>query len=204
MVDGFSAMLAAFDFDGTLIPTEPMVELARLKGCEERVRALTYACMGKDFYQGLVARIALLQGLEKAKVAKLAKAVRPREGVRETFDALHDRGFEIAIITGGHKQFVEAARLPADYVFCNELLFEAGRLYSVRVTVGGVDDKERIFKALAAKNGFSIACGDGPNDQKMLDAASESFAVTENTERVRAKHYITRIPQIMEFVRGLA
>jgi phosphoserine phosphatase len=177
--------LIALDMDSTLINVEVIDELARLAGVGEQVAKITDAAMrGElDFKQSFRQRVALLKGLEEARVHSLLQRIALTEGAEHLIRTLKKRGCRTAILSGGFS-FVGRwlqSRLGVDFVHTNDLQIRDGRV------IGEVDSeivdgarKAELFLRIAQSEGVprtaTIAVGDGANDLPMMELAALGVA----------------------------
>jgi phosphoserine phosphatase len=177
--------LIVMDVDSTLIQGEVIEMLAAHAGCEPEVARVTEAAMrgDLDFTESLVARVALLAGLDASALDRVYDDLVLAPGARTTIRTLKRLGYRFAIVSGGFSQITDrlAADLGIDYAAANELEIVDGKLTG-RV-LGEVVDRAGKAKALrrfAAEVGISegatIAIGDGANDLDMLSAAGLGIA----------------------------
>jgi len=129
------AKLAVFDFDSTLMDGETIDFLAAPLGLEAQVAAITERAMAGelDFFKSLVARVALLEGLEKAKVDAICADLPMMTGAAETVAGLKQKGCTVVCFSGGFRNATKPAceRLGIDADFSNFLHDENGnRSYS--------------------------------------------------------------------------
>ncbi len=177
--------LVAFDMDSTLIQVEVIDELAKAAGVGPAVSAITESAMrGEiDFKESLQRRLALLKGLDQARLAEVAARLPLADGAERLTATLKRLGFKLAIVSGGFTYFGKELqrRLGVDYVFANELELADGKLTG-RV-VGRIVDAQRkadLLDDLAHREGINlaqiVAVGDGANDLPMLAAAGLGIA----------------------------
>jgi phosphoserine phosphatase len=177
--------LIVMDVDSTLIQGEVIEMLAAHAGCEPEVARVTEAAMrGElDFTASLVARVALLEGLDASAIDRVYDDLVLAPGARTTIRTLKRLGYRFAIVSGGFSQITDrlAADLGIDFAAANELEIVDGKLTG-RV-VGDVLDragKAAALRRFAAEAGVSeaatIAIGDGANDLDMLGAAGLGIA----------------------------
>jgi len=177
--------LVCFDMDSTLISTEVIDELARLKGVGEQVSAVTErAMLGElDFKTSLRQRVALLEGLPESSLKQVADNLPLMEGVEHLFAVLKQLGYKTAILSGGFTYFGEVlqARFGVDYVYANELEIVNGKLTGqVIEPIVDAERKALLLKMLAKQENIVldqvIAVGDGANDLAMLAVAGLGIA----------------------------
>jgi len=177
--------LIAFDMDSTLIQTEVIDELARLKGVKEEVSLITEMAMrGEiDFKESLRKRVRMLEGLEVSRLKEVAEGLPLTEGAHKLIQNLKVLGYKIAIISGGFTFFGNhlKKKLGIDYVCANRLEIREGRLTG-RI-LGEIIDGEKkaqLLRQIAKKEKISleqvIAVGDGANDLPMLNLAGLGIA----------------------------
>ena len=177
--------LVVFDMDSTLIQQEVIDLLAQEAGVGETVAEITARAMDgeMDFKQSFTRRVALLKGLDKAVLARVADGLELTEGVERVISTLKGLGYKIGIISGGFDYFGEhlQKKLGLDYVFANVLEIENGQV-SGNVTGDIIDGpkKAEILKTIATVENINlqqtVAVGDGANDLPMLSIAGLGIA----------------------------
>jgi phosphoserine phosphatase len=177
--------LAVFDFDSTLMDGETIDFLAKPLGLEEQVAAITERAMAGelDFFKSLVARVALLEGLEKAKVDAICADLPMMPGAAEVVAGLKARGYTVVCFSGGFRNATKPAceRLGIDADFSNFLHDENGILTG---RVGGEmmysdakgDMIVRMQKLLGVGREDTLVVGDGANDLSMFAHADTRVA----------------------------
>jgi phosphoserine phosphatase len=179
------AKLAVFDFDSTLMDGETIDFLAAPLGLEAQVAAITERAMAGelDFFKSLVARVALLEGLEKARVDAICADLPMMPGAAETVAGLKERGYTVVCFSGGFRNATKPAceKLGIDADFSNFLHDEDGILTG---RVGGEmmysdakgDMIVRMQKLLGVGRKETLVVGDGANDLSMFAHADTRVA----------------------------
>jgi len=169
--------LAVFDFDSTLMDGETIDFLAKPLGLEAQVAAITERAMAGelDFFKSLVARVALLEGLEKEKVDAICADLPMMPGAKEVVNGLKEKGYTVVCFSGGFRNATKPAceRLGIDADFSNFLHDENGILTG---RVGGEmmyseakgDMIVRMQKLLGVGREDTVVVGDGANDLSMF------------------------------------
>ena len=177
--------LAVFDFDSTLMDGETIDFLAAPLGLEEQVAAITERAMAGelDFFKSLVARVALLEGLEKAKVDAICADLPMMPGAAEVVAGLKEKGYTVVCFSGGFRNATKPAceRLGIAADFSNFLHDENGVLTG---RVGGEmmysdakgDMIVRMQKLLGVGREDTLVVGDGANDLSMFAHADTRVA----------------------------
>lgn len=177
--------LAVFDMDSTLIKVEVIDELAIKAGVGDQVIAITKAAMrGElDFSQSFTQRLALLKGLSENVLSEIADTLPLMEGMAELIVALKQRGYKVAILSGGFSYFANHLQQQHgfDYVYSNALQIEAGQVTGVvEGEIVNADRKVTLLKQIAGELDIdlkdTIAVGDGANDLPMLATAGLGIA----------------------------
>ncbi len=197
--------LIVMDVDSTLIQGEVIEMLAAHAGCEAEVARVTDAAMhgDLDFAESLVARVALLEGLDASALDTVYDELVLSPGARTTVRTLKRLGYRFAIVSGGFSQITDrlAADLGIDFAAANELEIVDGKLTG-RV-IGEIVDragKARALRRFAAQAGISeaatIAIGDGANDLDMLSAAGLGIAFNAKPLVREAAHTSVNVPYL--------
>jgi phosphoserine phosphatase len=177
--------LAVFDFDSTLMDGETIDFLAEPLGLKDKVAAITEMAMrGElDFFESLIMRVKLLEGLEEKKVDEICHNLPLMPGAEETIKALKKDGLKIMVFSGGFRNatgyFKEKLGYDAD--FSNTLHSKNGILTGL---VGGEmmfshskgDMLRRIQNVLGITKEETMVVGDGANDLSMFEYAGVRVA----------------------------
>lgn len=177
--------LAVFDFDSTLMDGETIDFLAAELGLEKSVADITEKAMAGelDFFKSLVARVALIEGLEEEKVNAICADLPMMTGAFEVVAGLKERGYTVICFSGGFRNATAPAAkaLGLDADFSNFLHSEGGVLTG---QVGGEmmhsdakgDMIVRLQKLLGVTREDTLVVGDGANDLSMFAHADTRVA----------------------------
>jgi phosphoserine phosphatase len=177
--------LVVMDVDSTLIQGEVIEMIAAHAGFEDEVARITESAMrGElDFSESLVARVALLRGVEASALDAVYETLAYAPGARTMIRTLKRLGYKFALVSGGFTHIIEkiAEELEIDYYAANELEVVDGVLTGK--VLGPIVDragKATALRAFAAQAGIpvknTVAIGDGANDLDMLAASGLGIA----------------------------
>jgi phosphoserine phosphatase len=177
--------LAVFDFDSTLMDGETIDFLAEPLGLKDKVASITEMAMrGElDFFESLIMRVKLLEGLEEKKVNEICQNLPLMPGAKEIVSELKNRKVKVVCFSGGFKNATTPAKekLGLDADFSNILHSKNGILTGL---VGGEmmfsNSKGEMLKRIQAILGISedetMVVGDGANDLSMFKYAKIKVA----------------------------
>lgn len=177
--------LAVFDFDSTLMDGETIDFLAKPLGLEEKVAGITEKAMAGelDFFESLIERVSLLEGLEYTKAVEICKDLPLMPGAYEIIPELKKMGYKVVCFSGGFRIGTSPAKdkLGLDADFSNVLHERDGILTGL---VGGDmmfgyskgDMIQRLQNILGVSKADTLVCGDGANDLSMFAHADTRVA----------------------------
>ena len=204
--------LAVFDFDSTLMDGETIDFLAEPLGLKDKVASITEMAMrGElDFFESLIMRVKLLEGLEEEKVNKICRNLPYMPGAKESIEALKKEGFRVLVFSGGFRNATSYAKdiLGFDADFSNILHSKNGILTGL---VGGDmmfgyskgDMLKRIQAILGVDKKDTLVVGDGANDLSMFKYAGKKIAFCAKDVLKKEADFIIEekdLTKVLEFV----
>jgi phosphoserine phosphatase len=173
------------DMDSTIVTTETLDEIAAFAGLKEKIAAITARAMNGelDFREALVARVAMLEGLDVSALEATWAETPIMPGAAELVATMRAHGAMCCLASGGFTFFTGrvAAKLGFHEHISNTLLVEDGKLTGrVAEPIFGRDGKLATLTRLASRAGLpmaaTLAVGDGANDLDMIRAAGLGVA----------------------------
>ena len=186
--------LVVFDLDNVLIDTETIDEIAKIKGMEEEISDITLQAMqGKiPFEDSIKQRVKKLEGITTAEIDEAMQNISFNPGAEDTAAELKKQGYKIAIITGSFDviAYKIKEKLNADYVFCNILEVEDGKLTGEvsgpLITQNKVDVLRQLVDDIGITLDECVAIGDGANDLEMIKNAK--IGIAYNAKPILKEH----------------
>ncbi len=204
--------LAVFDFDSTIMDGETIDFLAEPLGLKEKVASITDMAMrGElDFFESLVMRVKLLEGLEEKKVDEICHNLPIMPGADEIIKALKKEGVRVLVFSGGFRNATSYYRdiLGYDADFSNTLHSKNGILTGL---VGGEmmfssakgEMLKRVQNITGAGMDETMVVGDGANDLSMFRYASTRVAFCAKDVLKKEANIIIEekdLSKILEFI----
>ena len=177
--------LAVFDFDSTLMDGETLDIIAKETEYYKEIKEITEKGMkGEiDFFESLISRVALLEGMKLKKVNEICESLPIMNGAEEAIKELKNKNYKCVCFSGGFKNatliFVEKLKLDGEFsnIFHTKNNILTGK-------VGGEmmfsDSKGNMLLALQKLLNISyndtLVIGDGANDLSMFKYAKNRVA----------------------------
>ncbi|MBE6430172.1 MULTISPECIES: phosphoserine phosphatase SerB [Campylobacter] len=199
--------LCVFDFDSTLMDGETITILSSAMGKDKEVGDITSRAMAGelDFYESLVKRVKLIEGLELSKALEITSNLPFITGAKDIISYLKSKNIKTVVFSGGFHIATDAAqqKLGFDLNFANELHHKNGILTG---NVGGEmmfgDSKGKMLARLKGFLGLSsdevVCVGDGANDISMFKESSAGIAFCANKILKEAATHIIDIKDLNE------
>lgn len=199
--------LCVFDFDSTLMDGETITILSSAMGKDKEVGDITSRAMAGelDFYESLVKRVKLIEGLELSKALEITSNLPFITGAKDIISYLKSKNIKTVVFSGGFHIATDAAqqKLGFDLNFANELHHKNGILTG---NVGGEmmfgDSKGKMLSRLKGFLGLSsdevVCVGDGANDISMFKESSTGIAFCANKILKEAATHIIDIKDLNE------
>lgn len=177
--------LLVSDMDATAIIGETLDELSTFTPHKAEIDNLTRQSVNglMSFADTLVARVALMRGLEERAFAETWSRIEATPGMKTAIATMRANGAYTALVSGGFTYFTTRVRyaLGFDCDVANDLEFESGKLTG-RIPPplidpqAKVDALRRLTREHALGPAATLAIGDGSNDIPMLKEAGLGIA----------------------------
>jgi len=175
-------LLAIFDIEGVLYDAEYLPILAEKVNMEKEIWDITKKGIrgSINWEEGLRNRVELLQGISYDTCKEVADLMPIMTGAKKACLALKNAGWKIMAVSGGFDIMTDrlAKELNLDYVFSNELIFNNGKLDSVKINVDSDKAKSAKIKIEEwnQKKDEIVVIVDGANDLKLFDICGLGIA----------------------------
>lgn len=207
-----------FDVDSTVCVGEGIDELAEFAGRGEEVRRWTTKAMDGNvsFRDALSARLTIIEPSKMLMDAFLESSPpRLSAGMLRLSEALHARGKEVFLVSGGFRQMIEpVARIigidDRANVYANTILFDpdsgAYAGFDEREYTSESGGKARAVQAIKGEHGFSsvVMVGDGATDAEARQPGGADLfvgyggSVERAAVRERADWYVFHLDQLTD------
>jgi phosphoserine phosphatase len=187
-------MLAIFDVEGVLLNAEYLPVLSQLMGPEKEEeiwRITKQGIRGEiNWEEGLRRRVSALKGTSFEDAKRIGENLEIMPGAKELCSSLKRAGWRMIAVSGGFSIITDRlkAELGLDRIFCNELIFENGKLAGLKMNV--TSDKAAAvipsIKEWRIRRSDTVVVVDGANDLSLFDVAGYTIGFCP-VEKVREK-----------------
>ena len=203
--------MVVFDLDGTLTPVDSLWRyLHEAFGTWERgqIAAERYRIGEISYREWAEADAQYWAGASLPKVKRVLDGIPYREGAKEVFDELRQRGVKIVILSAGLSALAEKAarELGADLAIANELGTDDGRLTGKIEVKVAIDSKQKIVREVASGFGIPLRevalVGDRAFDLANPECLKIAFMPKDEVARLEAHHVIegTDLREILQYL----
>lgn len=168
-----------FDVEGVLLNAEYLPVLSQLMGPEKEEeiwRITKQGIRGEiNWEEGLRRRVSALKGISLEDATRIAENLEIMPGAKELCSSLKRAGWRIIAVSGGFSIITDRLKgdLGLDKIFCNELIFENGKLVDLKMNV--TSDKAAAvmptIKDWRVNRSDTVVVVDGANDLSLFDIA---------------------------------
>lgn len=172
-------MLVIFDVEGVLLNAEYLPVLSQLMGPEKEEeiwRITKQGIRGEiNWEEGLRRRVSALKGISLEDATRIAENLEIMPGAKELCSSLKRAGWRMIAVSGGFSIITDRLKgdLGLDKIFCNELIFENGKLVDLKMNV--TSDKAAAvmptIKDWRVNRTDTVVVVDGANDLSLFDIA---------------------------------
>jgi phosphoserine phosphatase len=187
-------MLAIFDVEGVLLNAEYLPVLSQLMGPEKEEeiwRITKQGIRGEiNWEEGLRKRVSALKGTSFEDAKRIGENLEIMPGAKELCSSLKRAGWRMIAVSGGFSIITDRlkAELGLDRIFCNELIFENGKLAGLKMNV--TSDKAAAvipsIKDWRIRRSDTVVVVDGANDLSLFDVAGYTIGFCP-VEKVKEK-----------------
>jgi phosphoserine phosphatase len=187
-------MLAIFDVEGVLLNAEYLPVLSQLMGPEKEEeiwRITKQGIRGEiNWEEGLRRRVSALKGTSFEDAKRIGENLEIMPGAKELCSSLKRAGWRMIAVSGGFSIITDRLRaeLGLDKIFCNELIFENGKLAGLKMNV--TSDKAAAvipsIKDWRIRRSDIVVIVDGANDLSLFDVAGYTIGFCP-VEKVKEK-----------------
>jgi phosphoserine phosphatase len=187
-------MLAIFDVEGVLLNAEYLPVLSQLMGQEKEEeiwRITKQGIRGEiNWEEGLRRRVSALKGTSFEDAKRIGENLEIMPGAKELCSSLKRAGWRMIAVSGGFSIITDRlkAELGLDRIFCNELIFENGKLAGLKMNV--TSDKAAAvipsIKEWRIRRSDTVVVVDGANDLSLFDVAGYTIGFCP-VEKVKEK-----------------
>jgi phosphoserine phosphatase len=172
-------MLVIFDVEGVLLNAEYLPVLSQLMGPdkeEEIWRITKQGIRGEiNWEEGLRRRVSALKGISLEDATRIAENLEIMPGAKELCSSLKRAGWRIIAVSGGFSIITDRLKgdLGLDKIFCNELIFENGKLVDLKMNVTS-DKAAAVMPTIRdwrVNRSDTVVVVDGANDLSLFDIA---------------------------------
>jgi phosphoserine phosphatase len=187
-------MLAIFDVEGVLLNAEYLPVLSQLMGPEKEEeiwRITKQGIRGEiNWEEGLIKRVSALKGTSFEDAKRIGENLEIMPGAKELCSSLKRAGWRMIAVSGGFSIITDRlkAELGLDRIFCNELIFDNGKLAGLKMNV--TSDKAAAvvpsIKEWRIRRSDTVVVVDGANDLSLFDVAGYTIGFCP-VEKVKEK-----------------
>jgi phosphoserine phosphatase len=191
--------MVVFDLDGTLTTIDSLWRyLHDAFGTWEhgRIAAQKYWAGEISYTEWAETDARNWAGASLLKVNNILDSIPYREGAKEVFAELKQRGVKIVILSAGLSLLAEKAarELGADLAIANELRIDDGRLTGQIEVKVAVDSKEEIVREIASRYRIPMSevalVGDRAFDLSGQECLKIAFMPKDSVARLEAHHIV--------------
>jgi phosphoserine phosphatase len=128
-----------------------------------------------NWEEGLRRRVSALKGISLEDATRIAENLEIMPGAKELCSSLKRAGWRMIAVSGGFSIITDRLKgdLGLDKIFCNELIFENGKLVDLKMNVTS-DKAAAVMPAIKdwrVNRSDTVVVVDGANDLSLFDIA---------------------------------